>query len=58
MMKERSLRMEMGDRKRGVERIEEEKMAFKEEMRISHKTLFTRRFAKLRLVQMVKIFAF
>ena len=39
MMKERSLRMERGDRKRGVERIEEEKMAFKEEMRISHKVM-------------------
>ena len=26
--------------------------------KISHKTLFTRRFAKLRLVKMVKIFAF
>ena len=38
-MKERSLRMERGDRKRGVERIEEEKMAFKEEVRIQHKVM-------------------
>ena len=39
MMKEKSLRMEMGDRKRGVERIEEENMAFKEEVRILHKVM-------------------
>ena len=37
IMKKRTLWMERSDQKRGVERIEEEKLAFKEKMRILHK---------------------